>query len=460
MSRGLKFVRQVVGQVRMSNEDFDNSEGVKTDDVRNSASAVVEIRRLKAENEAQVRISSLEHDLVEIEGLHDGVDELVDAQAQVTEMKEAMESYLEKGGLTRDAARFAEIAMKNITSRVFMPMAMPSLESFSGSSADRTDMTIVSMEAADSWYAKVWEAIKNFFKKIIDKVKSWFGKSKEDSEKSKSDLLERIKQLRDMERANNAKDSDKQDKYGFAKGAIKDLRAKGVFTGAEIVPAGSDVKEDEKKTKLTSPSAIGGNTKETKDYIGRLLEAAQLLVTSLDPTGARATFGDTTVSLGDNKKGAQVVGTKVYVGFLQPRLIETTTTGDNPTTTFSLSEVTIASAEDAKDADADVEQSLGDSVKVLEQYADIYDEIIGVEDKIKSIYSRAEAEIENKYKNATNGKDVTDDQKKAAKKEADDARSVLKLITSGPFAASVISKCKAAMQAYSSKCATVLKKDS
>lgn len=459
MARGLKFVQQVVNQVRMSNEDFDNSEGVKTDDVRNSASAVVEIRRLKAENEAQVRISSLEHDLVEIEGLHDGVDELVDAQAQVTEMKEAMESYLEKGGLTRDAARFAEIAMKNITSRVFMPMAMPSLESFSGSSADRTDMTIVSMEAADSWYAKVWEAIKNFFKKIIDKVKSWFGKSKEDSEKSKADLLERIKQLRDMERANNAKEAAQQDKYGFAKGAIKDLRAKGIFTGAEIVPAGSDVTEDEKKAKLTSPTAIGGDAGATKKYIGDLVQSAQLLVTSLDPAGAKTVLGDTTVSLGDNKKGSAVGGT-VYIGFLKPRLIETTTTGDNPTTTYALSEVTIASAEGAKDADADVEQSLSDSVKVLEKYADIYDEIIGVEDKIKSVYSRAESEIENKYKNATNGKDITDDQKKTAKTEADNARSVLKIITSGPFAASIISKCKVAMQAYSSKCATVLKKDS
>lgn len=458
MSRGLKFVRQVVGQVRMSNEDFDNDERIKTEDVRNSASAVVEIRRLKAENEAQVRISSLEHDLVEIEGLHDGVDELVDAQAQVTEMKEAMESYLEKGGLTRDAARFAEIAMKNITSRVFMPMAMPSLESFSGSSADRTDMTIVSMEAADSWYAKVWEAIKNFFKKIIDKVKSWFGKSKEDSEKSKADLLERIKQLRDMERANNAKEAAQQDKYGFAKGAIKDLRAKGVFTGAEIVPAGSDVTEAEKKNKLTSPSDIGGNASATKTYIGELVQSAQLLVTSLDPAGAKTVLGDTTVSLGDNKKGSAVDGT-VYIGFLKPRLIETTTTGDNPTTTYALSEVTIALAEGAKDADADVEQSLSDSIKVLEKYADIYDEIIGVEDKIKSVYSRAESEIENKYKNATNGKDVTDDQKKTAKTEADNARSVLKIITSGPFAASIISKCKVAMQAYSSKCATVLKKD-
>ena len=459
MSRGLKFVRQVVGQVRMSNEDFDNDERIKTEDVRNSASAVVEIRRLKAENEAQVRISSLEHDLVEIEGLHDGVDELVDAQAQVTEMKEAMESYLEKGGLTRDAARFAEIAMKNITSRVFMPMAMPSLESFSGSSADRTDMTIVSMEAADSWYAKVWEAIKNFFKKIIDKVKSWFGKSKEDSEKSKADLLERIKQLRDMDRANNAKEAAQQDKYGFAKGAIKDLRAKGVFTGAEIVPAGSDVTEAEKKNKLTSPSKIGGDVSATKTYLSGLLQTAQLLVTSLNPEGVKSELGDATVSLGDNKKGS-ALGNTVYIGFLKPRLIATVTTGDNPTTTYALSEVTIASAEGAKDADADVEQSLSESVKVLEQYSDIYEEIIGIEDKIKSIYSRAEVEIENKYKNATNGKDVTDDEKKAAKKAADDARSVLKIITSGPFAASIISKCKAAMQAYSSKCATVLKKDS
>ena len=189
MARGLKFVQQVVNQVRMSNEDFDNSEGVKTDDVRNSASAVVEIRRLKAENEAQVRISSLEHDLVEIEGLHDGVQELADAQAQVTEVKEAMESYLEKGGMTRDAARFAEIAMKNITSRVFMPVSIPSLESFTGSSADRTDMTIVSMEAADSWYVKAWEAIKKFFASIFNKITGWFKKS-EASEKDAKEAVD------------------------------------------------------------------------------------------------------------------------------------------------------------------------------------------------------------------------------------------------------------------------------
>lgn len=189
MARGLKFVQQVVNQVRMSNEDFDNGEGVKTDDVRSSASAVVEIRRLKAENEAQVRISSLEHDLVEIEGLHDGVQELADAQAQVTEVKEAMESYLEKGGMTRDAARFAEIAMKNITSRVFMPVSIPSLESFTGSSADRTDMTIVSMEAADSWYVKAWEAIKKFFASIFNKITGWFKKS-EASEKDAKEAVE------------------------------------------------------------------------------------------------------------------------------------------------------------------------------------------------------------------------------------------------------------------------------
>lgn len=190
MSRGLKFVRQVVGQVRMSNEDFDNDERIKTEDVRSSADAAIEIRALKADNEAQVRISSLEHDLVEIEGMHDGVDELMDAQAQVVEVKEAMESYLEKGGMTRDAALFANIALKNITERVFMPMAMPSMESFSGSSADRTDMTVVSMEAADSWYVKAWEAIKNFFKGIYNKIRGWFSKSEASNEDAKKAVAE------------------------------------------------------------------------------------------------------------------------------------------------------------------------------------------------------------------------------------------------------------------------------
>ena len=107
----------------------------------------------------------------------------------MTEVKEAMESYLEKGGMTRDAARFAEIAMKNITSRVFMPVSIPSLESFTGSSADRTDMTIVSMEAADSWYVKAWEAIKKFFASIFNKITGWFKKS-EASEKDAKEAVD------------------------------------------------------------------------------------------------------------------------------------------------------------------------------------------------------------------------------------------------------------------------------
>ena len=444
MSRGLKFVRQVVGQVRMSNEDFDNGEGVKTDDVRSSASAVVEIRRLKAENEAQVRISSLEHDLVEIEGLHDGVQELADAQAQVTEVKEAMESYLEKGGMTRDAARFAEIAMKNITSRVFMPVSIPSLESFTGSSADRTDMTIVSMEAADSWYVKVWEAIKNFFKKIIDKVKSWFGKSKEDSKKTQDDLNARITEVEEM----IADKDNAKKKFGVKASDIKNGVELGVLAGTVTITSDGLGKE------TTATVQDGGDGKETAGSIGD----ARDLQTTAGSSIAADTFDQLIKDLGidvkikDNLYGEKD-GPAMIVGGATPVLIREVK--DNTShLSFAKCEVEDKTAEYQKDKVVTLDAYLG----YLKEYQKIVDFVIGVEEKLEQRSTNFQRDIDaaetkalaeaEKLKKA----DKQEAAKKAATERKEVATEALKIATSQNGAALMIVNAKKAINFMINKC--------
>lgn len=197
MSRKLRFVQQVVNKVVSMEGVDDTKENVQTEEVRQSADATIEVRQLKLENEAQVRISSLEQDLVEIEGLHEATDELEAAQEEVGDLIVATESYLERGGLTKDAAFFANIALKNATKRVFLDAAMPSMESFAGSSADRMDMTVVSLEGFKETAQKIWKAITETIKAVLAKVAAWFKKAKEDDAKAAEAVKEVIETVKE-----------------------------------------------------------------------------------------------------------------------------------------------------------------------------------------------------------------------------------------------------------------------
>lgn len=200
MSRKLRFVQQVVNKVVSMEAVDDAAENVQTEEVRKSADATIEVRQLKLENEAQVRISSLEQDLVEIEGLHEATDELEAAQEEVGDLIVATESYLERGGLTKDAAFFANIALKNATKRVFLDAAMPSMESFAGSSADRMDMTVVSLEGFKETAQKIWKAITEIIKAIVTKVTYWFNQFFDTTAKNAEALMETINTVKKAEK--------------------------------------------------------------------------------------------------------------------------------------------------------------------------------------------------------------------------------------------------------------------
>lgn len=251
MSRKLRFVQQVVNKVVSMEGVDDTKENVQTEEVRQSADATIEVRQLKLENEAQVRISSLEQDLVEIEGLHEATDELEAAQEEVGDLIVATESYLERGGLTKDAAFFANIALKNATKRVFLDAAMPSMESFAGSSADRMDMTVVSLEGFKETAQKIWKAITETIKAVLAKVAAWFKKAKEDDAKAAEavkEVIETVKEKGIEEVAptsvsNEAASDVSSEALLWAAAGLLDGKGKWVETGKEVSFKADDVLE-------------------------------------------------------------------------------------------------------------------------------------------------------------------------------------------------------------------------
>lgn len=251
MSRKLRFVQQVVNKVVSMEGVDDTKENVQTEEVRQSADATIEVRQLKLENEAQVRISSLEQDLVEIEGLHEATDELEAAQEEVGDLIVATESYLERGGLTKDAAFFANIALKNATKRVFLDAAMPSMESFAGSSADRMDMTVVSLEGFKETAQKIWKAITETIKAVLAKVAAWFKKAKEDDAKAAEAVKEVIETVKEKGIEEVAPTSVSNEAAGdvsseallWAAAGLLDGKGKWVETGKEVSFKADDVLE-------------------------------------------------------------------------------------------------------------------------------------------------------------------------------------------------------------------------
>lgn len=251
MSRKLRFVQQVVNKVVSMEGVDDTKENVQTEEVRKSADATIEVRQLKLENEAQVRISSLEQDLVEIEGLHEATDELEAAQEEVGDLIVATESYLERGGLTKDAAFFANIALKNATKRVFLDAAMPSMESFAGSSADRMDMTVVSLEGFKETAQKIWKAITETIKALMAKVAAWFQKSKEDDAKVAEAVKETIESVKEkgieevapISVSNEAAGDISSEALLWAAAGLLDGKGKWVESGKEVSFKADDVLE-------------------------------------------------------------------------------------------------------------------------------------------------------------------------------------------------------------------------
>ena len=199
-----KWVAKVLAKSVLSQENGDNplqtevKEDLGTTPVASSADAAIEIAQLKQDQEDQVLISSLEEDIAEVEAIEEGLDDVIVAHDEIGEYKEAMESFIEDGGMSKQTATMVRLGLQQSANRIYMNYEHGALESFDGS----LQATVLAMEEADGMLAKAWNAIKEFFKGIYNRVIGWFKKSTEADKKNIKDVETKILQLKEAVKAN------------------------------------------------------------------------------------------------------------------------------------------------------------------------------------------------------------------------------------------------------------------
>lgn len=225
MLKNSSILRAVLGnQFHPSNED-----SVTTEEVGKTADAVVEIERLKQENLDLMEIHALEQDLALIEEHQSASDELSEATDEITELKAEIESYYEKGGMTASDAHHISKRLGYINKRTggLFHISMPSTESFRGNDADRMTLT-ASLEAGfGEMIRNAWDAIVNFFKNIIKKIKDFFSKGDKavsDTEKNSKEAKEAAEKATEKDLEENKEKAGKELDKAAESAGTKDVK--------------------------------------------------------------------------------------------------------------------------------------------------------------------------------------------------------------------------------------------
>lgn len=129
----------------------------------------------------------------ETEQLITAVEEAVEDVSTVERIQEVAEASVEEGeGLSEQAAEITEVAIESIHARLgISKRVMPSMESF-GSTNSRIAATRIAIEGFKETVVRIWKAIIDGVKSIIQKIKDFFMKFFDNSAKVKK-LAESLK---------------------------------------------------------------------------------------------------------------------------------------------------------------------------------------------------------------------------------------------------------------------------
>lgn len=124
---------------------------------------------------------SLEHQLVEVEGLDQSIstltedgDQLAEDTAQVEDIHDAVEGAAEQGGMDETAAKVVDVAVEAIASRWGIRRNRIGLENFNG--ARKAQGTKVAMEELAEMAKDLWAKFVAWIKEIIAKLKDFWLK--------------------------------------------------------------------------------------------------------------------------------------------------------------------------------------------------------------------------------------------------------------------------------------------
>ena len=139
-------------------------------------------------SEAQVDVATLEkpeetleHQLVEVEGLDQSIadltedgDQLADDTAQVQDISDAVEGAAEQGGMDETAAKVVDVAVEAIATRWGIRRNKLGLENFSG--ANKSRGTSVALESIIDTLKEMWQRFAAWVGEIVAKLKDFWLK--------------------------------------------------------------------------------------------------------------------------------------------------------------------------------------------------------------------------------------------------------------------------------------------
>lgn len=133
------------------------------------------------EEEVSAGVADTVEETAEVEAEDMGADQAVDAHENLEEIEDAVISAEANGGLTRESAVFAHLAMKAAMGasdyEYFVRSSkIPSMESFNGGSTSRQRYTTITLEGIGAALRGFWDAIVRQIKKMWAAVKNWYLK--------------------------------------------------------------------------------------------------------------------------------------------------------------------------------------------------------------------------------------------------------------------------------------------
>lgn len=133
------------------------------------------------EEEVSAGVADTVEETAEVEAEDMGADQAVDAHENLEEIEDAVVSAEANGGLTRESAVFAHLAMKAAMGAAdyeyfVRSSKIPSMESFNGGTSSRQRYTTITLEGIGAALRAFWDAIVRQVKKMWAAVKNWYLK--------------------------------------------------------------------------------------------------------------------------------------------------------------------------------------------------------------------------------------------------------------------------------------------
>ena len=345
------------------------------------------------EEEVSAPIADATEETAEVEAEDIGAEQAMDSTEVLEEVEDAVVAAEADGGLDRQSAVFAHLAMKAAMGKAdydhfVRTSKIPSVESYNGGSSSRQRYTAITREGLGTALRGFWEAIVRQIKKMWAAVKNWYLKVLDAAPRMKARAEALAKKASDITGSASEKSFDmgglnqlhingKAPDPSKAIESMKNLSSDadvslgsktsghydGIFDAFEkIIDDVSDIDDsDLKAAKIsnvsdfyTSPS-FKKNTSTIairKETVGWLKTTAGLVKANASPDGGEKRFGsDVSVGVGPEMFGGK------QIAIFSPKGVSPTGTGGKETTMVRFIRNAGLRLIDAKEKPKDIDSS-------------------------------------------------------------------------------------------------------